>query len=1166
MMLACVGLSMTAMAIPAKRVNQVVRQSDGTELTVQLRGDETFHYYVTLDGTPVRQTENGDWVKDTRDLETLHRVAFEKRNKSRLALAPKMRKAMRAVKAPYLTGTVTTKKGLLILVNFSDKKMVNGDNSNSIFDQMLNGRNNPYGQNKGSIHEYFNDQSYGQFDIEFDVAGPVTLSKTMSYYGTDQDGDDAHAADMVKEACKLVDSQINFSDYDWDGDGEVENIYVTYAGYGQANGAPSNTIWPHQWDLASATGSSLRLDGVTINTYACGSELAGTSGRTIDGIGTMCHEYSHCLGLPDFYDTRATNNKNYGMSSWSLMDYGCYNDDGFCPAGYTAYERWFSGWLEPVVLNEGCVVANMKDIEENPEAYIIYNDQNRNEYYMLANHQNKGWDAQAPGHGMMVLHVDYDQSAWYNNTVNNTSSRQRMTIIPADNSLNMYSEDADLWPSTNKNTELTDTSTPAAKTYNANTDGQKLMHKPITNITEKNGLIGFTFMDGQGAKVAAPTQLEILNETSTGFTLKWAPAENAASYNLQLTETAPKGDSDAILDALNMLEDFENFYVEDEDATVDGMTDLSDQLDKLTYIPGWTGSKVYAGLGGAKFGSSKALGYMTTPDIEGTTGELTIYLEAWDWFNYATYLNSGAYNKDGTTMVISLLDANGQELQKQEVPAGDLFEAMDGNEEPIFLHFSNVPAVYQVKIATNSARKRAYVSYFISFDGNFTEEEIYSIWEESEEAPARLSARRHVLKPAARRAAARRASQTRTIENVTTTEYAFTELLPGYTYTVQAQTVDPDGNLSAWSESVSVTLAEDGSLVAAPTDLEIQNETSTGFTLTWNPAENAVSYNLQLTETEPGSGEEVSIFDALNMYEDFEYFFVEDENATADETVDLSSQLDNLTYFEGWTGSQIYKGLGGARFGSATASGYITTPVMEGTSGELTIYLEAWDWFDYEAIISSGDYVTDGTTMIVSLLDANGMELQKTEVPTGDLFDAMYGGFDPIIIHFSNVPEAYKVKVATNGAGKRAYVSYFISFDGNFTDEEVNSIWEDDSEDASTRIAARRHALKPAARRAVARRASQTNIIENVTTTEYAFTDLQPGYTYTVKVQAVDAEGNRSAWSESVSVVLTQEVAVNDLKVATSKASAAFDLTGRRVAVPAKGRVLVIDGKKVVLK
>jgi hypothetical protein len=356
------------------------------------------------------------------------------------------------------------------------------------------------------------------------------------------------------------------------------------------------------------------------------------------------------------------------------------------------------------------------------------------------------------------------------------------------------------------------------------------MHKPITNITEKNGLIGFTFMDGQGAKVAAPTQLEILNETSTGFTLKWAPAENAASYNLQLTETAPKGDSDAILDALNMLEDFENFYVEDEDATIDGMTDLSDQLDKLTYIPGWTGSKVYAGLGGAKFGSSKALGYMTTPDIEGTTGELTIYLEAWDWFNYSTLLNTGAYNKDGTTMVISLLDANGQELQKQEVPAGDLFEAMDGNEDPIFLHFSNVPAVYQVKIATNGARKRAYVSYFLSFDGNFTEEEIYSIWEDdSEDASTRIAARRHVLKPAARRAVARRASQTNIIENVTTTEYAFTDLQPGYTYTVKVQAVDAEGNRSAWSESVSVVLTQE----VAVNDLKVATfKASAAFDLT----------------------------------------------------------------------------------------------------------------------------------------------------------------------------------------------------------------------------------------------------------------------------------------------------------------------------------------------
>lgn len=500
-------LTLSAMAVPAKRVTQIVRQSDGTELAIQLRGDETFHYYVTLDGTPVCQNAKGDWVSDTRNVVALHRAALTRRNHQRMQLHEHMQKAMRAVRPPFRVGEVTTKRGLLILVNFQNKKMVNGKRSYEIFDQMLNAIGNPYGKNYGSIREYFRDQSYRAFDIQFDVAGPVTLSKNMEYYGEDNDGEegwDMHPGEMVAEACRLVDSQVNFADYDWDGDGEVENIYVVYAGYAQSSGAPSNTIWPHQWELSDEGnyGEALTLDGVTVDTYACGSELYGTSGFKLDGVGTMCHEYSHCLGFPDFYDT---NGEAIGMSVWSVLDAGCYNGDGYCPSGYTAYERWYAGWLTPVELKHGTVVEGMKNIEYNAEAYIIYNDNNPNEYYMLANHQLVGWDTESYGHGMMVLHVDYDKGAWSNNEVNNVASHQRMTLIPADGNFSdqasYYDEfveklAGDLWPGTKNNSALTDDTKPAATLYNRNTDGKKLMHKPITDISETDGLISFNFMNG----------------------------------------------------------------------------------------------------------------------------------------------------------------------------------------------------------------------------------------------------------------------------------------------------------------------------------------------------------------------------------------------------------------------------------------------------------------------------------------------------------------------------------------------------------------------------------------------------------------------------------------------------------------------------------------------
>lgn len=810
-MMALTGLSFSAMAVPAKRVNQIVRQSDGTELTIQLRGDETFHYYVTLDGTPVRQDANGDWVPDTRDLQTLHSKALAKRNLDRLQRSQKVRKAIRSVRPPYRADAteVQKRRGLVILVNFKDKAMKSTSTVDA-FNQTLNSEGSPYGRNFGSVHEYFLSQSYGEFDLEFDIVGPYTLSQNMSYYGADtstDEGSDAHPEIMISEGCMMADADVNFADYDWDGDGEVESINVVYAGYSQASGASSNTIWPHEWSLSSAyyynsnnSNYVLRLDGVRIDTYSCSSELKNNSGSTMDGVGTFCHEFSHCLGLPDFYDTGGT---NFGLDAWSVMDYGCYNSDGHCPAGYTAYERWYSGWLEPVELSKGCRVDGMKDIERNAEAYIVYNDRNKNEYYLLANHQLVEWDSAASGHGMMVLHVDYNQSIWNQNTVNNTSSRQRMTIIPADNTLTAATLNRDLWPSSRNKTELTDNSTPAATLYNNNTDGTKYMHKPITGITEANGLISFLFMGGPASTMETPVLDDSFTQVgTTGFTASWSAVSDAVCYNLQLTESSPGADENSLLEALNIFEDFEKFVIEDGNATSDSSTDISANLDDYTSTPGWTGSKIYQGLFGAKMGSSTAHGVLVSPLVEGSTGTLTLYFNISDWFNFKTLVNFGQYKFDGSTVTVRILDATGNVLKTKTFTPAQISD--DGEyfllPEATVISFEGLPSEYKVSIESN---KRIYAIYFMGFDGLFSQEEIETLFEE--EVKGAQPMRRQTLTHAARQVA-RRVSQTSDIAGVKATSYTFQNLTPGYTYTLRVQAVDAEGGTSEWSDAVSVTL------------------------------------------------------------------------------------------------------------------------------------------------------------------------------------------------------------------------------------------------------------------------------------------------------------------------------------------------------------------------
>ncbi|MCQ2293497.1 MAG: M6 family metalloprotease domain-containing protein [Bacteroidaceae bacterium] len=499
---ALVLMCATAFAVPAKRVSKTVTLTDGTQVTVTLRGDENLHYYSTADGRIVEQKADGTYDFVSADRMKTRRAKAAQRRES-------MEKARRVKHKVGNSGNyIGQKKGLVILVNFKDKKLQSG--TASTFPRMANEVGYKGNGHYGSVHDYFLAQSYGQFDLTFDVVGPVTVSQNMAYYGAPSgDDNDSYPAKMVIEAINLVDdSEINFADYDWDNDGYVDQVYVIYAGYGEASGASEDTIWPHEWDLDSAnyygdgTGK-LKKDGKWINTYACSNELDGKSGTKLDGIGTMCHEFSHCLGLPDFYDTEGN---NFGMDSWSIMDYGCYNSDGCIPCGYTAYERMFAGWLTPTELDDPATITGMPDINDQstsgaPKAYIIYNDANSNEFYTLQNIQQTGWNQGAYGHGLLVSHIDFNQTAWTQNKVNTSSSHQRGTIIHADNEAGTSASSlaGDTFPGTSKNTSLTNITTPAATLYNNNSDGKKFLNGPLTEITETGGLISFLFDGGEQA-------------------------------------------------------------------------------------------------------------------------------------------------------------------------------------------------------------------------------------------------------------------------------------------------------------------------------------------------------------------------------------------------------------------------------------------------------------------------------------------------------------------------------------------------------------------------------------------------------------------------------------------------------------------------------------------
>gem|GEM_PF-166870 len=458
-------LSVAAMAVPARRGTFTVTQSDGTVITLRLMGDEYFHYYQNVaTGEKMLQGSDGDYyVVAESELSNRSEKAQTRRTAANAARAKRLPKHVVSTDGRKKVGTINSvtgqKKGLVILVNFSDKSMASGHNQ-SAFDNMFNQVG--YNQNGhiGSVHDYFYDQSYGKLNLTFDVVGPVTVSKSMSYYGgNDSNDNDMYPATMVIEACRLVNSQVNFADYDWDGDEKVEQVYVIYAGYAESQGASDDTIWPHEWQLSDAASyndgtGALTLDGVKIDTYACSSELCGTSGTTLSGIGTACHEFSHCLGFPDFYDT-SSEGSGVGMSYFDVLDGGSYNGpngDGEVPCGYTAYERYEAGWLEPEFLDDYSEVENMPALTDEARAYILFNGDDTDDYVLIENRQSKSWfryfNDETAGHGLFVTHVQYDKEAWESNEVNTNASNQRMTWIPADGSQNKSTHTADFYPGT----------------------------------------------------------------------------------------------------------------------------------------------------------------------------------------------------------------------------------------------------------------------------------------------------------------------------------------------------------------------------------------------------------------------------------------------------------------------------------------------------------------------------------------------------------------------------------------------------------------------------------------------------------------------------------------------------------------------------------------------
>lgn len=512
-----------ANAVPAKKLQKVITLANGTQVSVELRGDEYLSWWEGTDGTAYRTTATDENVFEAFDLEAQKPAAAARRARTeqgRVARLARVKNSLKGAddKMRGLGGDHITykgvKKGLVVLVDFKNMKFADGHDL-EYYKNVINGKDftNEEEGYVGSVRDYFLAQSNGQFELDFDVVGPVTMSKNYGYYGGDsQYQKDEKVYEMIKEASDAIQDQVDLKDYDWDGDGEADQVFFLYAGLGQASSTNASTIWPHESELRYWPCGVLSYSTGKINTYACANELQpetqGSSRYISAGIGTICHEFSHCLGFADMYDT--TGGGGYGMSVFDVMDQGSYNGNGFVPCNYTAFERIYAGWVEAIELDAPATVKDMKSVSDYGRPFIMYNYKNTNEYFLLENRQNTGWDEGLYGsNGLLITHVNYVPSRWANNTVNASKEKiQCCTVVNADGSReksNTLSLQGDLYPYEVKgvtmNDEFTDDSEPAAKLYNKNSDNTYALGIPITQIKRSKGSVSFLVCGGDDKNV-----------------------------------------------------------------------------------------------------------------------------------------------------------------------------------------------------------------------------------------------------------------------------------------------------------------------------------------------------------------------------------------------------------------------------------------------------------------------------------------------------------------------------------------------------------------------------------------------------------------------------------------------------------------------------------------
>ena len=499
-------------AVPADPKPRTVTQSNGEEVTLIMKGDEYIRWAETLDGYSLLINSEFDFcyaqLNASGNLEPSSYIATEIENRPQDVVAwlqgihknlfysdeqvyfyMQLREINEMELEKNRMGITGINKVPILLMQFPDRLF---KRTAEEFDMLFNQINYYENGFRGSFRDFFLESSYNKLDVQSTIFGPFTLEQNATYYVPE-----SKWAQYARHSIqKAIDEGVDFSPFTVNGN-QIEGIYIIYAGYDQSAGC-STCIWAH-----AQLSFNWNNGGYLFKRYAASSELEGNGGNTLSTIGTFCHEYGHVLGARDYYDTNyATGGQYEGTGYWDLQASGSYNGSGRLPATPNPRSKVTTyGWATAIELNtpQRCTIP-VSRIYDN--AYFRINTPVSNEYFLIENKKQEGFDADIPGKNLLIYKCteNYEANGQY---PQNTTSWQRFYPVSANakvkvpeagtNKQSQYgtiNSSTCTWP-TSTQTSFTNSSIPGMVTWN-----ETNVNKPITNIQVFDDYITFDFMGG----------------------------------------------------------------------------------------------------------------------------------------------------------------------------------------------------------------------------------------------------------------------------------------------------------------------------------------------------------------------------------------------------------------------------------------------------------------------------------------------------------------------------------------------------------------------------------------------------------------------------------------------------------------------------------------------